>query len=317
MSVERITGEEIIEEILSNMRQGVEPLRYTVLVPALYHVYLHEKDFERLRGVFPQLIKEAKQALDEELEKHNQAGQRKGKDILALIKEKLPTGLLDSLGGKETRLLKKYQSPAEGWQISFHKDLNDDLLPGDICVQSQLSLPATIEFGAGNQTKTIKTLRRNGVAKKTVESRNQEPSMQQPVPKSPAITGTISNDENSSRTAYALIHYQDQHGQQTFEMMKNQVVIGRGGSGYWVDLVLDVDAKISREHLRLRRDEQTGKFYVKDLSTFGTTINGQPLPSSMQEMNGERRDVDLEVELPPHARIGLAGIFTLDFVTVR
>jgi hypothetical protein len=316
MGPARITGEEVIDEILSNMREGVEPLRYTVLVPGLYHIYLHERDFNRLQGVFPQVIKEVKQALNEELDDRNRQGSKKDKGILDRLREKLPPAIRSEIGLKGSERHKKYQPPAEGWQISFHKDLNGELLPGDICVQSQLTLPTPIEFGAGNQTKTIKTLRRNGVSSKTEEKRGQRPSAIRASQRSSTATEAVTSQGSSSDTVYALIHYEDKQLLHTFEVVKNQIVIGRGGSGYWVDLSLDTDTKISREHLRLRRDEQTGKFYVKDLSTFGTTINGQPLPSSMQSQGGERRDADIEVELPPRARIGLAGTFILDFEVI-
>ena len=35
------TAREIILEIIRNMREGLEPLHYTTLAPAIYHVYLH------------------------------------------------------------------------------------------------------------------------------------------------------------------------------------------------------------------------------------------------------------------------------------
>jgi len=38
----------------------------------------------------------------------------------------------------------------------------------------------------------------------------------------------------------------------------------------------------SREHFRLRRDPETGKFFLKDLSRLGTTINGVAAPSSIE-----------------------------------
>ncbi len=48
------TARDIIHEILRNMREGLEPLHYTTLPPAIYHVYLHPDDMERLRRHYPQ-----------------------------------------------------------------------------------------------------------------------------------------------------------------------------------------------------------------------------------------------------------------------
>src|SRR5947207_12265443 len=67
------TAREIILEIVRNMREGLEPLHYSTLPPALYPVYLHPDDLERLRGIFPRVIDEARRALDEDLESLNRA----------------------------------------------------------------------------------------------------------------------------------------------------------------------------------------------------------------------------------------------------
>jgi predicted component of type VI protein secretion system len=90
-------------------------------------------------------------------------------------------------------------------------------------------------------------------------------------------------------------------------------VVGRGGRDYWTDVKLDTLPDVSREHFRLRRDPATGKFYLKDLSRLGTTINGQPAPSSVDFTEGDKRDRNVEAPVPDSARIGLAGVLFLDF----
>ena len=67
------TAREIILEIVRNMREGLEPLHYSTLPPAVYHVYLHASDMDRLRGIMPRIVDEAHRALDEELERLNRA----------------------------------------------------------------------------------------------------------------------------------------------------------------------------------------------------------------------------------------------------
>src|ERR1022692_126335 len=47
------TARDIILEIVRNMREGLEPLHYSTLPPAIFHVYLHTSDMERLRGILP------------------------------------------------------------------------------------------------------------------------------------------------------------------------------------------------------------------------------------------------------------------------
>ena len=81
-------------------------------------------------------------------------------------------------------------------------------------------------------------------------------------------------------------------------MTTNQLVVGRGGVGYWVDVKLDTSADVSREHVRLRRDEPTGQFFLKDLSSLGTTVDGAAVPSSVEVVEGRKRDKGIEVPLP-------------------
>ena len=67
------TARDIILEIVRNMREGLEPLHYSTLPPAIFHVYLHPDDMERLRGILPRIVDEARRALDAELETLNRA----------------------------------------------------------------------------------------------------------------------------------------------------------------------------------------------------------------------------------------------------
>ena len=96
-------------------------------------------------------------------------------------------------------------------------------------------------------------------------------------------------------------------------MAKNQIVIGRGGRDYWTDLKLDTLPDVSREHVRLRRDADSGEFFIKDLSRLGTSVNGERIPTSVEYVDGEKRDKNVEVKLPATARIGLADVVFLSF----
>src|SRR3954451_2309086 len=68
------TAREIIVEIVRNMREGLEPLHYTTLPPAIFHVYLPPDDMERLRGISSRIVDEARRALDAEIDNLNRAG---------------------------------------------------------------------------------------------------------------------------------------------------------------------------------------------------------------------------------------------------
>jgi hypothetical protein len=81
-----------------------------------------------------------------------------------------------------------------------------------------------------------------------------------------------------------------------------------------VDLKLEGPADISREHCRIRRDPKTGTFFIKDLSQFGTTVNGVSIPNSVDRIEGgDKVDRNREAPLPSPARIMLADVCTLEF----
>jgi hypothetical protein len=269
------TARDIILEIVRNMREGLEPLHYSTLPPSVYHVYLYPDDLERLRGILPRLVQEARRALDAEVESLNRAPLA---ERMKLSRRSIP----------------KVEAPEGGWQVQFLENTEDDAGPGDILIDSELGLPAKPDLGSGSMTKRIAT-RRLGTGEAA-----------------PALISQTGASANFSG-AYAVIEYQDNGGRQTYRMTKDQIVVGRGGRDYWTDLKLDTLPDVSREHFRLRRDPETGKFYLKDLSRLGTTINGQPAPSSVEFADGEKRDRDLEASLPDSARIGLAGVLFLEF----
>jgi hypothetical protein len=270
------TARDIILEIVRNMREGLEPLHYSVLPPAVFHIYLHPSDMERLRGILPRILDEARRALDAELESLNKAslGER-----LKLARRSVPRAV----------------APEGGWQIRILETTDEEVEPGDIAISSELALPSKDEIGSGTMTKRIATRRMGGV-----ESTKQSYVA---APAAPA----------ADAAAFAVIEYDDSTGHQTYRMTKDEIVVGRGGRDYWTDIKLETLPDVSREHFRLRRDPANGQFFLKDLSQLGTTIDGAKAPSSIAWEGGEKRDLNLEAPVPLTARIGLAGVVFLEF----
>ena len=267
------TARDIILELVRNMREGLEPLQYTVLAPAIFHVYLHADDLDRLRGIVPRIVDEARRALDSELAVLNRAPLT---NKLRLSKKSAP----------------QVEAPVGGWTIEILENTDDETQPGEIVIYSELAMPAKPEYGTGSMTKRIATSRLGGELKSS-QKYEEKPS--------------------AAAEAYATLEYEDNNGRQTYRMIKNQIVIGRGGRDYWTDLTLHTVPDVSREHIRLRRDPATGKFFLKDLSRLGTTVDGKKIPSSIDFVEGEKKDKNLEMDLPPRARIGLADVVFLDF----
>lgn len=272
------TARDIILELLRNMREGLEPLHYTTLPPAVFHVYLHPDDFDRLRPIASRIVDEARRALDAEVEALNKAslGER-----LKLMKRSDP----------------KILPPDGGWQVQLLENTDDDTQSGDIVIHSELALPSKTDLGAGAMTKRIATRRLGG--NESAATRKYEAA--------PAPAAPVKSD------GFATIEYEDNSGKRTFVVNKEQIVVGRGGRDYWTDLKLDTLPDVSREHIRLRRDAETGQFFLKDLSRLGTTINGEKVESSIEYADGEKRDRNIEAPVPAEARIGLAGVVFLNF----
>ena len=63
----RRAARDIIDAVLENLRNNLEPLKYTVLAPSRFLVYLHPAELARIEGIIPILEKETIRALTEEL----------------------------------------------------------------------------------------------------------------------------------------------------------------------------------------------------------------------------------------------------------
>jgi hypothetical protein len=281
------TARDVILEIVRNMKEGLEPLHYSVLPPAVYHVYLHPDDMERLRAIVPRIVEEARRALAAEVEALN------GPSIIERLK-------------LARRAAPKVAAPDGGWQIRILENTDDEVAAGDVLIYSELALPVKAELGAGSMTRRIAT-RKLGATQVTAT----------PPTEARGVKATALEVPAPDDAAFAVIEYADNSGRKTFRMTKNEIVVGRGGRDYWTDIKLDTLPDVSREHFRLRRDAASGQFFLKDLSRLGTTIDGQAAPSSIDFSDGGKRDRNVEAPVPPHARIGLAGVVFLDFRSIQ
>jgi hypothetical protein len=277
-----ISGKAIILEIVRAMRANLEPLLFSTVAPSRYFVYLHPADHQRLEGIVPLIVEQARRALDEEVRTWNAQGQPGKFSLKRLTGDKTAPPI---------------EPLAEGWDIRFEPDADGEMQPGDIAVASELVLPVRPEF-EGSKTRRLTTLRRGDQT-----SSRQETVVAPAPPPPPLPQGTL----------YGTLAYEDRRGRQVVSIDKPQLVVGRGGVGYWVDVKIDASADVSREHLRLRRDESTGQFFLKDLSSLGTTVDGVPVPSSVEVVDGQKRDKGVEIPLPPKARITLANVVVIEF----
>lgn len=303
MTKDRATGRDVILAIGENMRQSLEPLVTKTIAPSLYQIYLHADDYDHLRTLFGELEEEAKKLLDGELERLN----RGSLPALSRLLRKKQDG---------TPQAPKFVSAEGRWSIRFQEDPNGTLKAGDVEVVSEFARPPESGYGLGSKTHRISTTRRFGqmtTRRDTVEAppaKTVEGAA--PAMAAGAAPGSAATMESATPEALARIVYQDDRGKHTFLITKDEIVIGRQAPDVWADLSLDTSLDVSREHARLQR-QPTGSFRIKDLSKLGTTVNGAPLPRSLEAAEGGVRDLDQWMDLPDRARIGLAGVVYLDF----
>jgi FHA domain len=279
----RRPARDIIDAVVENMRRNLEPLKYSTLAPSRYTVYLHATEFARLEGIIPVLQKQTARALTDELEKLNQ-------------RSRLQRWAGRWRRGSEPEIL----NAAADWQVDFLADPDGDMHEGDLLIDSELVLPAGPDLGVGERTRRITTLHAGARTTTREQTVSRAPAAAVPRP-----------------TVFARIEYEDDAGPHTCEVTSDSVTIGRGGIAYPVDIRIASSPDVSREHVRLRRDPQTGRFYLIDLSSLGTTLNGRHVPKGYDEADGAKRENGAETVLPDPARIGLADTVFLEFRVTR
>ena len=71
--------------------------------------------------------------------------------------------------------------------------------------------------------------------------------------------------------------------------------------------------RVSREHCRIRRAAD-GRFFLQDLSTWGTTVDGTRVPPYVRtSAAGQLEETGQEHELQQDARIQLADALLIEF----
>jgi hypothetical protein len=278
-----ITPEAIISFILEEMEAGMCPSYYSNLVPSIYDVYLYWEDLERLRPLEQRMREEAVNALGEKLAALNKAAGRKPK--LALT------------GSKKRP--KHYETLGE-WSVEFYENTDDDARENPIVIHSTFPLSAQADDRLGTVTERVSKRRTDGQTLTTSTER----------------IGHI-DTQRAMGIVYANLSYEDHSGAHTYQMTKDLIKIGRGADDRWVDLKVNSMKDVSREHVQIRRDPGTGQLFIKDLSSLGTTVDGKRVLPSIQQVNGEDVDRNIEVPLPSKARIGLAGVLFIDFKAVK
>lgn len=275
----RLQGDDLVAEVLRNMEEGLFRIRKKTVVPAIYRIYLNPEDHGQFRDVEGFVCAEIRGALDERLAQWNGS------------KLRLARVLLEKFGAGDGAEVGEYVRVADDWTVEIYPDVDGKLAAGEIEIHSELGAPQKTELGGGSMTRRIIPQK----AEVTIAAAAVAPSA--------VADGDCPEDEGTKGRAFAHLTYVDQTGPKVFEVTKNLTVIGRGGRSYWVDVRLETLPDVSREHCRIRRDPESGRFTIEDVSQFGTAVNGTPVGK------------DASVALPAAATISLADVVELGWQT--
>ena len=303
------------------MEERLYPLLYRVLPPRAYHVYLHPDDYREIETIAQVIAADAQRALTERVDTLNRRPRWQG-----------------LLLGKQPPI----EPPSAGWEISIHPDANSELERGQIGIVSRLSVAATPKFEGGTPTTRIGrtvvagTLRRTTTREEAASAGPATAKAHALQPSTIQMATSVALDADPSAEALAKVEalaqaaeprvevargiaqlaYVDEQGPHIFVMRKDAVSIGRGGSAHWVDVQVTTGPRVSREHCRIRRADD-GRFFLQDLSTWGTSVNGQRVkPYVHTSPAGQLEETGLEHELPRDARIQLADALLVEFQTL-
>lgn len=306
------SGRTIVLELIKEMEERLYPLLYRTLPPSVYHVYLHPDDHREIEAIVPLIVADAEQGLT------------------ARVDELNGRGLFSSMLTTKRAAI---EVPPAGWEIHVHAEPNGELSRGELGIESRLSVPPPPRFEGGTPTtriaRTVVTgAIRRGVAAPVVEASSSWTAARvdstrassQPAPPIaiPAADNAVLTQTDRPGSAAAAtgvtgrLAYVDDAGAHVFVMRKDLISIGRGGSAHWVDVQVVTTARVSREHCRIRRTPD-GRFFLQDVSTWGTSVDGQPVAPFARQVNGTIEQAGNEHEIKGRARIQLADAVAIDF----
>jgi hypothetical protein len=238
---EALQGKDIVDEVLFNCERGQFEFSERVIVPAVYHIFLHPEDFERLEAVVPAIQQECKDALNKRLRRLNR----------------------NRIGRKRV----EYGIQAQDWEIRVFANYQEDAEPGSVKVASSLAPAEEREF-VGAVTVRVKRPQGMKAAASSAPS-TTSPNLDTRETKKASETPTAAADTQS---AWATLNYRDDDGEKTFALVSASTIVGRGSAA---DVVIrNAREEVSRRHCRIRREAE-GNAFMSDLSSAnGTWVDG-------------------------------------------
>ena len=325
------SGRTIVLELQREMEARLYPLMYRTLPPGVYHVYLHPDDYRQVQPISAAIIADAEQALSARVDEMN----RRSRWTRLMADKQAPI-----------------EMPPGGWEIHLHPETNGELAQGEFGIESRLLLPPPRRFEGGTATTLIAKTTVTGTLRRTTSDVQIAPASlpaavgrvpldppampgpggpgPQPGPGGPGLQAVMAGpglqaggDTATAKplatsaphgvvTKTARLTYVDDSGTHDFVVRKDLISIGRGGSAHWVDVQVVSSPRVSREHCRIRRAPD-GRFFLQDVSTWGTSVDGQRVDPFVRQQEGRLEEVGHEHPLTGPTRIQLADAVVIDF----
>ena len=292
------TGHDIWHAVKGELATNLYPLPFSTLAPTLYHVYLNPEDYEAIEGIVPRIVAEIANALTREVERLNRDTRRRGNRLWGLL--------------RQDEIAAPIEMPP-AWDINIQPDQDGELVRGALGIESKLTLPPPVQYGGTPTTRIVKTVlvdgRRSSAVSEVQERTDAVPSARpEPTALSPAAA------RSAALPPATLTYSDDDQRPHVFIVRKEWIKIGRGGagSGAWVDVQVMTSPKVSREHCWIRFDD-SGRFVIQDVSTWGTSVNDEPIPGPERAADGAVVKPGAAKELPADARIALADALVIHF----
>ena len=306
MSISNKIIDSVVAEMVASAREMGE-MGDVVVIPNTFEVYIHEDDFRDVRHFVKELREQIIKRLDKEVAARGGASSPEGGGIASLVNR--------LLGFDAFKNRKRHVRVQERWNINF-TECDGEILIGDEVLQVKKGEVGTVRHFSSTAPQahdsrfgTIVTIYDDGdLSRKSVIG--PEPGPNRGLATQPVFASGIERSaarDAPTATHFATLAYKYKGSSDThiYHMDKEHITVGRRTDDDAADLVLaNVSERISRKHLEIRVDGDTGKFFLKSMGAFGTTVNGVRVPDNRGVATQESAR---EFELPDGARISLAG----------
>jgi hypothetical protein len=291
----------IIDEVADKMLDNRILLEDIAIVPNVFLIYLHRDNHPDIKFYLKTLRDQIIVRLNKEVKKRND---RKTKD-LGKLKKMIDLIVGSEVAGREYKIIMP-----DDWDISFQAT-DRDVLVGDkvfqiqkneICVVASFSEESGHTDSLDSQLKTFVTIFKSEDKK----AENHIVETARPLERNfeQLINQFEETPANPNLLALLSCKYIGEESVETFEMIKDRIVVGRDPDADFV--LLRASDKISRKHFEISfRD---GRFFLRNFGIYGTMLDGKTVPLSEKIVNNTTQELDKELEITAlEARLALAG----------